>query len=148
MSAPVVSLQQSRLAGRAESRPERRASRSTSPTILVVDDDPHVRAMLRLALELEGYEVDEAPDGYRALRRLERTRPDLLLLDLMLPGLDGFGVVRALRERGLHGEIPVILMSASGLTEQAVAGAGAAAYLSKPFDVRRLLTEVERQVNR
>lgn len=148
MNVPVETPRQTPPAHGVERRPERVASRPAAPTVLVVEDDPHLRDMLRLALELDGYQVKEASDGYRALGQVEHEQPDVVLLDLMLPGLDGLSVVRALGERGLHGQVPVILMSASGLSEQAAARAGAAAFLNKPFDVRRLLAEIERQVGR
>jgi CheY-like chemotaxis protein len=114
-------------------------------TILVVDDDPAVRNTLRLLLADEGFEALLAADGQEALERVTERRPDLIILDVMLPQLDGFTFVSRLRE-GPQGGIPILLLTADGRAGEKAARVGAHAYLAKPFDSERLLNEVRRLV--
>ena len=112
--------------------------------ILVVDDDDLIRQMVRDLLELAGFAVWAAVDGAEGLAQAAAVRPDLILLDLMLPDLDGYTVCRALKADPATHAIPVIFLTASadpGLNHQAYA-AGAAACLTKPFEVAALLTVV------
>ena len=116
--------------------------------ILLVEDDPAILAGLREKLTLEGYEVIVAEDGEEAHDRLDDSPPDLVLLDLMLPKLDGFAVLRSIRKR--YASLPVLILSAKGLEEEKVAGlrAGADDYLAKPFGLRELLARVEALLRR
>ncbi len=109
--------------------------------ILVVDDDPSVRALVRDVLELEGYEVDLADDGFSALRRIEAGRPDAVVLDVMMPGLDGHAVLSRIRSSDGGRELPVIMLTAAADDEQAWrAWSGGVDYiLAKPFDPFQLL---------
>lgn len=108
-------------------------------TILVIEDDASIRAGLRMNLGRAGYAVREAADGPAALRSLGEARPDLVLLDLMLPGVDGLQILRRIRER--DGALPVVILSALGNEEDKVHGLdlGANDYLTKPFSVAELL---------
>lgn len=115
--------------------------------ILVVDDDPPSVKMTAFLLREEGYEVLTAPNGREALRLLERERPDLVLLDVMMPGLDGFETLKQIR--GRH-NIPVIFLSAKGETADRVMGLelGADDYLAKPFEPAELLARVKAVLRR
>ncbi|MEU8348568.1 MULTISPECIES: response regulator transcription factor [Streptomyces] len=105
--------------------------------ILVVDDEPKIRMTLRGYLEADGFEVLEAPDGPSALAAVARERPDLVVLDVMLPGLDGFEVLRRIRAAG---QVPVILLTARAEEVDRVIGftAGSDDYVTKPFSPREL----------
>ncbi|HET9213813.1 MAG TPA: response regulator [Gaiellaceae bacterium] len=113
--------------------------------VLVVDDDAGLRAYLRTNLELEGYDVREAASAQQGLAALEDELPDVVLLDVMMPEVDGWNLLRRVRERHGVEAIPVIMYS--GELEQAddAAQRGAQAFLGKPFDPARLL-EAAKQV--
>jgi DNA-binding response OmpR family regulator len=111
--------------------------------ILVIEDNPDLAYGLRNNLEIEGYDVEVAGDGTKGLARARTGKPDLVILDLMLPGLDGFRVLRTLREGG-HG-MPVLILTARGEEADKVRGLrlGADDYVTKPFGVLELLARVE-----
>ena len=119
-----------------------------SPRVLVVDDDRAVRDALRRALQLEDLEVDVAADGMEALARVREAAPDLLVLDVMMPGVDGFGVVRRLRQDGV--DVPVLLLTARDAVADRVTGldVGADDYLVKPFALEELLARVRALLRR
>jgi CheY-like chemotaxis protein len=112
------------------------------PTILVVDDEPAVRELVVEVLRLEGYAAVGAADGRAALAALERVAPALVLMDVMMPGLDGRGAYLAMRARPAGAAVPVVLMSAAA--DPARLPPGAAAFLAKPFDLDELLGLVAR----
>src|SRR3989454_4139031 len=116
--------------------------------ILVIEDNPDLAYGLRNNLEIEGYEVEVAKDGTRGLSRARTANPDLVVLDLMLPGMDGFRVLRALREDG-HG-MPVLILTARGEEADKVRGLrlGADDYVTKPFGVLELLARIEALLRR
>ena len=116
--------------------------------ILVVEDNADLAFGLRNNLEIEGYEVAVAPDGPAGLKRAAAWRPDLVILDLMLPGTDGFRVLRALREGGER--MPVLILTARDAEADKVRGLrlGADDYVTKPFGVLELLARVEALLRR
>src|ERR671934_812740 len=128
------------------SAPSTQRGSQAAPTrdILVIEDDPAVADVLRLALQSEGYSVDVAADGAEGLIYLQQRRYRLLLLDLLLPGLDGLGVLRALRQEPAWRPLVVIILSAlQGRADVLRAlEAGADDYLTKPFDVTDLVLRV------
>jgi DNA-binding response OmpR family regulator len=110
--------------------------------ILVVDDDADVRVVMTTALEMEGYAVSVATDGAGALRAIADERPDLILLDLRMPGLSGWDVAEALKEGGVG--VPILALGAAPDAGSAAAEIGAAGWIAKPFDVLDLLEKVAR----
>ena len=114
----------------------------TDRRILVVEDDRTIREGLTDALRSEGYEVLAAPDGDTGLRLGLTEDPDLVVLDLMLPGLDGFAVLERLRKDGV--ETPILVLTARGLEEDKVRGLdlGADDYVVKPFGLSELLARI------
>lgn len=113
-------------------------------TVLVVDDSDAIRKFVMFALRARGYHVVTARDGLDALEKLARARADLVITDVNMPGLDGFGLVRALREDRDYARTPIIILSSLSGDEEVGEGlaAGADAYLKKPFDQRRIQYEV------
>lgn len=116
--------------------------------ILLVEDNQDLAEGLRYNLELEGYAVHLAKDGQEALELARETAPDLIILDLMLPGIDGYQVLRALRSRG--NPTPVLILSARGAEEDKVRGfrLDADQYVTKPFDLLELLERVKSLLRR
>ncbi|HJR61142.1 MAG TPA: response regulator transcription factor [Vicinamibacterales bacterium] len=116
--------------------------------VLIVEDNHDLAFGLRNNLEIEGYAVDVAPDGPAGLAAARRTPPDLVVLDLMLPGMDGYRVLRQLREDGLAA--PVLILTARGEETDKVLGfrLGADDYVTKPFGVLELLARVEALLRR
>ena len=110
--------------------------------VLVVDDDDSTREMLTMALLDEGYRVEAAFDGDAALARIDARRPDLVLMDVRMPGLSGEELLQLLRER--HPGLPVVLTSADPRLVHDATARGAAGVLVKPFDLDDLLVVVER----
>lgn len=110
--------------------------------VLVVDDDPPLRRMLQRTLVAEGFEVTLAPDGGAALVAAERSAPDVIVLDVAMPALDGLAVCRRLRSKGLP--TPILMLTARDAVPDRVAGleAGADDYLVKPFAVQELIARI------
>ena len=109
--------------------------------ILVVDDDPSVRGLVRDVLEVEGYDVALAEDGFAALRRIDATRPDCVVLDVMMPGMDGHAVLSRIRSSDGGANLPVVMLTAASDDEQAWQAwtGGVDYFLAKPFDADELL---------
>ena len=116
-------------------------------TILVVDDEPIVREVVGRYLRQDGFRVETAADGPAALRRFEAARPDLVLLDLMLPGIDGLEVCRRIRTQS---NVPIIMLTAKRDETDTVIGLGVGAddYVAKPFSPRELLARVKAVLRR
>jgi CheY-like chemotaxis protein len=114
--------------------------------VLVAEDNPVNRELLRELLEGRGYNVIEAPDGQEALRMIEETHPDILLLDIGMPILDGFAVVRRIRENPSLATLMVLAVTAYAMQgdRENVLNAGFDGYLSKPINARDLANELER----
>lgn len=113
--------------------------------ILIVDDEPHIRRILSFLLDQRGYVTSQAVDGVEALEVARRERPDLILLDLMMPRMDGFEVCEALRGDFATAQIPVIMLTAKGEVTDKVRGlqGGANDYLTKPYDNKELIARVQ-----
>ena len=116
--------------------------------ILVVEDDSHIAEGLNLNLSLQGYDVDIAFDGISALERWRQWQPDLIVLDIMLPGLDGLSVLQQIRHEDI--QLPILILSAKNASDDRVRGLsyGVDDYLSKPFDLNEFLLRVERLLTR
>jgi DNA-binding NtrC family response regulator len=109
--------------------------------VLIVDDEPTIRRLVQTILELEGHQVATADDGQQALDRVGEEPPDVLVLDVRLPGIDGWEVLR--RVDALHLDTRVVLLSAAPDVDQA-AGDGAIEVLAKPFEIDNLVAAVDR----
>jgi CheY-like chemotaxis protein len=112
--------------------------------VLVVEDEQAIRRIMVEALRDEGYAVMEAADGAQALARVDETRPDLIVLDLMMPILDGRGFLRECRTRPTCARVPVVVVSAAHAVAEECFDLGIEHYLRKPFDLLDLLTVVDR----
>lgn len=118
--------------------------------VLVVDDDAFIRRPLELLLREEGFRPATAADGDECLRRVEAERPDLIVLDVMMPGRDGFSVCAALKADPRFAPIPVILLSARGMESDRQRGIelGAADFVTKPYSPSDLLRRVRELLSR
>lgn len=116
--------------------------------VLVVEDSPDLAFGLRTNLEIEGYDIRVAGDGRTALREFDEFRPDLVVLDLMIPELNGYGVLQTLRERGNN--VPVLILSATAEETAKIRGfrLGADDFVTKPFSVLELLARIEALLRR
>jgi two-component system response regulator ResD len=124
-------------------------SEAAKGTVLVVDDEPTIVEIVGRYMERAGYETIQASDGPEALRQVELHRPDLIVLDLMLPGIDGIEVLRQLRERP-HDQVAVILLTARGEESDRIVGLrqGADDYVVKPFSPAELVARVDAVLRR
>ncbi len=118
--------------------------------VLVVEDEPHIRELVALHLGLEGWTAEVVGDGAAALDRLRAQSFDLVILDIMLPGLDGLTVLKALRRESLNTDVPVLLLTARREESDKVLGleSGADDYLAKPFGVRELVARARALLRR
>jgi len=123
---------------RIETKPNKR--------VLIADDKAAGRELVRTVLEYGGYEVFEASDGLEALAFAFRIHPDLIILDLHMPGLDGFGVIREIRRDQAFAETPCVALTASAMQgdRQRALSAGFTGYITKPVSLKALRAEVER----
>src|SRR3954454_1431151 len=120
----------------------------TSGAVLVLDDDAPIRRMLQRTMTAGGFEIEAVADGGAALARVERSVPDVIVLDVAMPGMDGLAVVRRLRAKRLA--VPILLLTARDALEQRVEGlnAGADDYLVKPFEVDELVARISALMRR
>jgi DNA-binding response OmpR family regulator len=126
------------------------ADRAAGKRVLVVEDDPNIRDLVQLHLGLEGFAVETAADGNEGLRLAKAQAFDLIVLDLMLPGLDGVTVCRAIRRDSMNGDVPVLMLTARRDESDKVLGleSGADDYVTKPFGVREFVARVRALLRR
>jgi excisionase family DNA binding protein len=119
-----------------------------TPLVLVVDDDPRLREFVRVNLEMDGYAVREAGSAEEGLAALEAESPDLILLDVMMPGIDGWEMLRRVQEQHGVGTIPVIMFSGKVDDEAAehAAAQGAQAFIGRPFDPQQLIESTKQLI--
>ena len=117
-------------------------------SVLLVEDEENLHDALKLNLELEGYEITSAYDGHEALKKIEQEYFDLIIMDVMLPGLDGIGVTENIRLQ--NNEVPILILSAKNTSADRVAGLkkGADDYLTKPFNLEELLLRVHKLIEK
>jgi len=120
------------------------------PRILIIDDDPAISDLVSINLEMAGYDVQQAVDGIKGQALAVQLQPDLIMLDLMLPKVDGFTVCQRLRRDERTTDIPVLMLTALGQIQDKIQGfdAGADDYLTKPFDVEEMLARVRALLRR
>ncbi len=120
------------------------------PRVLLVDDDDDVRLMTRVNLGFEGFDIDEAVDGYDGLASARDHKPDVIVLDVMMPGRDGLDVLREIRDDAALADLPVVLLTARAGRSAESEGwdAGATAYLTKPFTATALAATLRRLLDR
>jgi DNA-binding response OmpR family regulator len=111
------------------------------PKILVVDDEPSIRQLVRDVLEVEGYQVETVEDGYSALRAIDAARPDCVILDVMMPGIDGHEVLQRIRAAERGPDLPVVMLTAAADDAQQWQAwtEGVDYFLAKPFEADELL---------
>ena len=122
------------------------AATSTGPLVLIVDDDERLRHYVRANLELEGYSVREAASAEAGLEALEDQAPDLILLDVMMPKVDGWEMLRGVRERHGVDSIPVIMFSGKVDSPEEAEAHGAQGFIGKPFDPQQLIESTKQLV--
>lgn len=118
--------------------------------VLVADDDPDILTVVKINLELDGFEVDTAVDGEEAMAKATSTPPNVIILDIMMPRMDGLTALHRLRSQAGTANIPIILLTARGLPEDRVRGLelGADDYITKPFDITELAARVRAVLRR
>ncbi len=121
----------------------------STPKILIVDDEPNMLKVTELSLRRGGYELIVGCNGLEAIELAEREQPSLIVMDVLMPELDGLGALRLLKQSPKTAPIPVILLTGRGhnLTQQDAEGSGASLLLTKPFSPKQLLTEAIRLIN-
>lgn len=121
------------------------STREAAKRILVVDDEPDIRTFLSLTLEASDYVVSVAEDGLEGVQLARHVQPDVIILDVMMPGLDGISVLRSLRGDPETTDIPIVLLTAKTGDADTWAGweAGASYYMTKPFEIDHLLDFLE-----
>src|SRR5919108_127421 len=123
---------------------------SMTPKVLVVEDEPNIRELVCLHLGLEGYTCEGVGDGPAALKRAEAQRFDLMVLDVMIPGIDGLSLCRAVRNGRTNHDVPILMLTARREEADKVIGleSGADDYLTKPFGIRELVARARALLRR
>ncbi|MFP4497590.1 MAG: response regulator transcription factor [Vulcanimicrobiota bacterium] len=117
--------------------------------VLLVDDDDQILRSLRTYLELESYEVETASNGVEALQKIKQYDPEIVVLDIMMPEMDGFEVMEKIKENPETEKLPVIMLTAKGQDVDVLKGyrMGAASYMTKPFNLNELVENIEMVMN-
>lgn len=128
------------------SEPSRPGECTSHVKILIVDDSPSMRALLRAALTSNGFDVEQAKDGQEALEWLATNEVDVVLTDINMPRLDGFGLIEKLRESALHCDRPILVLTTESSPEKKARAksAGATGWIVKPFDAAKLTAALRR----
>lgn len=116
-----------------------------SKKVLVVDDEPYILRSLRMILEMEGYQVETATDGLEALKKVSENKPHLILLDIMMPHMDGYEVAKRIKEDPMTSDISILVLTAKGLEKDKMRSIslGVDEHLTKPFSPTKLLEKVK-----
>lgn len=132
----------------APGRPGPYASQTMGPRVLLVEDEPLILRLLQVNLRLEGFEVDACSDGEEALLRAEATPPDAVILDVLLPGMNGFEVCERLRGHPATASVPIVMVTAQAQDEDRARGyaLGVQEYVTKPFEPSELVATVRRLI--
>lgn len=119
-------------------------------TVVIVDDDPSILELVRINLEMQGHTVISAPDGETGYALIQQHRPELAILDVMMPGVDGYTVCQRIRKNAEIGDTPVLMLTALGVIDDKVKGfdVGADDYLVKPFEIPELMVRVRALLRR
>jgi excisionase family DNA binding protein len=118
----------------------------SGPHVLLVDDDERVRELVRVTLEYEGYTVEEAGSAEEGMAAIDAARPDLILLDVMMPHVDGWEMLRRIQERHGAGAIPVVMFSGTVDEPSEATARGAQGFVGKPFDMQALVDQTKQIV--
>lgn len=115
-------------------------------TVLTVDDSRTMRDMLRLALDMAGFNVTQAEDGLHGLEVLKQRRPDVIVTDINMPRMDGFGFIEAVRDNGEYSSIPILVLTTESDADKKARArkAGATGWIIKPFDPEKLVSTIRR----
>jgi CheY-like chemotaxis protein len=121
---------------------------SEPKTILIVDDEPYMIRLLQHHVERAGYQMVKAVNGREALEKVESAKPDLIIMDVMMPELNGLEVLSQIRQKSETARLPVIIMTANAqrFTKEQAETAGVSAFLTKPFSPTQLMLEIRRQL--
>ncbi len=121
----------------------------SAPKILIVDDEPHMLRVTEFSLRRGGYQLIIGRNGREAIELAEREQPSLIVMDVLMPELDGLGALRLLKQSPKTASIPVIMLTARGhvMTRQDAEDSGASLFLTKPFSPNQLLTEAKRLID-
>ncbi|MCE1246239.1 MAG: response regulator [Firmicutes bacterium] len=113
--------------------------------VLLVDDDKQILSSLRVYLELENYQVETASNGQEAIEKVKRNKPEILVLDVMMPEMDGFEVLEQLKAEEQYADIPVVMLTAKSQDIDVLKGfrMGASSYMTKPFNLNELVENIE-----
>lgn len=127
-------------------QPSAQATSESQISVLTVDDSASMRALLRAALTSSGFDVEQCEDGQEALEWLETNEVDVVLTDINMPRLDGFGLIEKLRETALHADRPILVLTTESSDEKKMRArrAGATGWIVKPFDAQKLTAALRR----